>query len=32
MSFLDVYEANIDKLQVNMDVIIPAQERLKSDK
>jgi len=32
MSFLDMYEANFDKLQVIMDGIIPAQSRLKSDK
>jgi len=32
MSFLDMYEANFDKLQVIMDVIIPAQARLKSNK
>jgi len=32
MSFLDMYEANFDKLRVIMDVIIPAQARRKSDK
>jgi len=32
MSFLDMYEANFDKLRVIMDVIIPAEARLKSDK
>jgi len=32
MSFLDMYEANFDKLQDIMDVNIPAQARLKSDK
>jgi hypothetical protein len=32
MSFFDMYEANFDKLQVIMDVAIPAQARLKSDK
>jgi len=32
MSYLDMYEANFDKLWVIMDVIIPAQARLKSDK
>jgi hypothetical protein len=32
MSFFDMYEANFDKLRVIMDVIIPAQARLKSDK
>jgi len=32
MSILDMYEANFDKLRVIMDVIIPAQARLKSDK
>ena len=32
MSFLDMYEANFDKLGVIRDVIIPAQPRLKSDK
>jgi len=32
MSFLDMYEANFDKLRVIIDVIIPAQARLKSDK
>jgi hypothetical protein len=32
MSFLDMYEANFDKLQVIMDVINPAKARLESDK
>jgi len=32
MSLLDMYEANFDKLRVIMDVIIPAQARLKSGK
>jgi len=32
MSFLDLDEANFDKLRVIMDVIIPAQARLKSAK
>ena len=32
LSFLDMYEANFDKLWVIIDVIIPAQARLKSDK
>jgi len=32
MSFLDMYEANFDKLQVIMDAIIHAQACLKSDK
>jgi len=32
MSFLDMYEANFDKLRVIIDVIIPAQARLKSAK
>jgi len=32
MSILDIYEANFDKLRVIMDVIIPAQARLKSEK
>jgi len=31
MSFLDMYEANFDKLPVIMDGIIPAQGHLKSD-
>jgi len=31
MSFFDMYEANFDNLRVIMDVIIPAQECLKSD-
>jgi hypothetical protein len=32
MSFWDIYEANLDKLQVIMNVVIPAQARLNSDK
>ena len=32
MSFLEMYEANFDKLRVILDVIIPAQAHLKSDK
>jgi hypothetical protein len=32
MSWLDMYEVNIDKLRVIMDVIIQAQARLKSEK
>jgi hypothetical protein len=32
MSFLDMYAANFGKQQVIMDVIIPAQKNLKSDK
>jgi len=31
MSFVDMYEANLDKLQVIIDVIIPTQARFKSD-
>jgi len=31
ISFLDMYEANFDMLQVIMNVIIPAQAHLKSD-
>ena len=32
ISFLDMFEANFDKLRVIMDVIIAVQVRLKSDK
>ena len=32
MCCLDMYEANFDKLRVIIDVIIPAQARLKSAK
>jgi len=32
MSFFDMYEANFDKLQVIMDVIISAQAGTKSNK
>jgi hypothetical protein len=32
MIFLDMYEPNFDKLRVILDVIIPAQARLKSNK
>jgi hypothetical protein len=32
LSFMDMYEANLDKLQVIIDVIIPYKARLKSDK
>jgi len=32
LSFLDVYEANFDKLRVIIDIFILAQERFKSNK